>query len=80
MTNALQTRTLEHKNKANPKCHTAKYNITRLVYYEHHDTPDSAIDREKFIKKQTRKYKIKLIEKDNPDWSELYWRLSKTDI
>ena len=80
MTNALQTRTLEHKNKANSKSHMAKYNITRLVYYEHHDTPDSAIDREMFIKKHTRKYKIKLIEKDNPDWSELYWRLSKTDI
>jgi len=80
ITNDLTTRVLEHKNKIHPKSHLAKYNITRLVYFEPHETADAAIDREKFIKKQRRAYKIKLIETNNPNWAELYWRLSGMDI
>lgn len=71
MTNDLQRRLWEHKNNENPRSHTAKYNIHRLVYYEVFDTPSEAIEREKFLKKQTRKYRVRLIEKENSNWSEL---------
>jgi len=51
---------------------TKKYNVGRLVYFE--STPDieSAIIREKRIKKWERQWKIDLIEKDNPSWKDLY--------
>lgn len=76
VTNALHTRVGEHKSKSNPKSFTSKYGVDRLVYFEQFGDINAAIDREKFLKKQTRKYKIKLIEKDNPHWSELYYRLA----
>ena len=63
------------KIKSNPKSHTSKYNITRLVYYEQYENAEAAIDREKLIKSKSRAYRIKLIETNNPDWSELYHRL-----
>ena len=72
LTSDLTGRVWEHKNKVHPKSHTAKYNITRLVYFEQFEEAEAAIDREKLIKSKTRAYRIKLIEKDNPNWSELY--------
>ena len=51
---------------------TKKYNVKILVYYEVHDNADSAINREKQIKKWRRAWKIKLIEKKNPGWKDLY--------
>lgn len=77
MTNDLGARVLEHKNKINPKSYTARKNISRLVYFEVFDKPGEAIDREKFVKKKTRAYRVKLIETKNPDWSELYYRLGE---
>ena len=72
MTNNLIRRVQEHKSKANPKSHTAKYNITRLVYFEIFNSAEDAILREKFVKKLTRARRVKLIETDNPHWHELY--------
>ena len=72
LTSDLTGRVWEHKNKVHPKSHTAKYNITRLVYFEQFEDAEAAIDREKLIKSKTRAYRIKLIEKDNPNWSELF--------
>ena len=72
MTNDLIRRVQEHKDKQNPKSHTAKYNITRLVYFEIFNRAEDAIAREKFVKKLTRARRVKLIEKDNPDWIELF--------
>ena len=72
LTSDLTGRVWEHKNKVHPKSHTAKYKITRLVYFEQFEEAEAAIDREKLIKSKTRAYRIKLIEKDNPNWSELY--------
>ena len=67
----------EHKTKIHPKSFTAKYNVGRLVYYEQFEDIDAAIDREKFLKKQKRAYKIRRIEKDNPDWQDLYPKISE---
>jgi putative endonuclease len=75
MTSDLTGRVWEHKNKVYPNSHTAKYNIKRLVYFEQYDDAETAIDREKLIKSKSRAYRVKLIEKDNPTWSELYHRL-----
>lgn len=72
MTNDLIRRVQEHKSKANLKSHTAKYNITRLVYFEIFNTAEDAILREKFVKKLTRARRVKLIEADNLQWHELY--------
>lgn len=51
---------------------TSRYHIHNLVYFEPHDHPENAIIREKRIKKWRREWKIALIEKDNPDWQDLY--------
>ncbi len=67
-------RIYEHKNNL-IEGFTKKYNIHDLVYYEEYDDIELAIQREKNIKKWNRKWKIKLIEKDNPKWDDLYNRL-----
>ena len=72
MTNNLIRRVQEHKTKLNPRSHTSKYNITRLVYFEIFNSAEDAIIREKFVKKLTRARRIKLIETDNPNWYELF--------
>jgi putative endonuclease len=51
---------------------TKKYNIKLLVYFEVHETVESAITREKQMKKWERAWKIKLIESNNPEWRDLY--------
>ena len=51
---------------------TKKYKVDRLVYYEAHSTPESAILREKRMKKWRRAWKLRLIEKMNPQWSDLF--------
>jgi len=51
---------------------TKKYNITKLVYYEECDSPESAILREKQIKGGSRQKKIDLINNKNPEWRDLY--------
>ena len=61
----------EHKNNL-VSGFTEKYNVHKLVYFETTDNIDSAIRREKQIKKWNRDWKIELIEKDNPDWRDLY--------
>ncbi|WP_063995234.1 GIY-YIG nuclease family protein [Bradyrhizobium sp.] len=71
VTNDLIRRVYEHQIKAVPGF-TAKYNITRLVWFETYDDPVSAITREKELKKWKRAWKIQLIEKDNPNWDDRY--------
>ncbi|MBI5129583.1 MAG: GIY-YIG nuclease family protein [Rhodopseudomonas palustris] len=71
VTNDLVRRVYEHRSKAVPGF-TSRYNITRLVWFEVHDDPISAITREKEIKKWRRDWKIALIERDNPGWDDLY--------
>lgn len=54
---------------------TKKYNIKILVYFEVTNNVNSAILREKRMKKWLRKWKIELIEKNNPNWDDLYVKL-----
>lgn len=70
MTNNLERRVGEHKNKV-LKGFTYKYNIDKLVYFEEFDTYDEAFKRERRFKKWNREWKIKLIEKENPRWKDL---------
>jgi len=46
--------------------------VKKLVYYEHSDSKEGALLREKQIKEWHRKWKLELIEKTNPDWKDLY--------
>ena len=71
VTSGIIKRTHEHKNKL-VDGFTKKYNLHRLVWYELHETVESAITREKRIKKWEQKWKLELIEKDNPGWNDLY--------
>jgi putative endonuclease len=51
---------------------TARYGVDRLVWFEAHDTAESAIGREKQIKEWRRAWKVMLIEEGNPNWADLY--------
>lgn len=70
VTNDLVRRFFEHKEKL-IKGFTSKYNVDKLVYYEETDDVGAAINREKQLKKWRRKWKLDLIEKDNPNWRDL---------
>jgi len=71
VTSDLVKRVYEHRCKFVPGF-TSRYNITCLVWFEVHDDPIAAITREKELKKWRRAWKIALIEKDNPEWRDLY--------
>ncbi len=71
VTNNLVKRVWEHKNKK-VDGFTKKYEIHQLVYFEQHNNPESAIQREKQIKKWNRLWKIRLIEEKNPEWKDFY--------
>jgi len=70
VTNDLEFRVLQHKHKKH-QGFTARYNVTKLVYYE--DTHDIriAIAREKQLKGWLRAKKVALIESTNPGWRDL---------
>lgn len=70
MTNNLERRVYEHKNKLIDGF-TKKYNITRLVYFEVFGDVRDAIVREKQIKSWRRSKKIDLIKSMNPEWQDL---------
>ena len=72
VTNDLIRRIYEHRNHADPKSFTARYNISKLVYYE--ETPDvrAAIEREKQLKSWSLARKNELIASTNPTWADLY--------
>ncbi|MDW7771675.1 MAG: GIY-YIG nuclease family protein [Desulfobulbaceae bacterium] len=75
MTSNLIKRTYEHKNGM-VEGFTKKYRVHNLVWYEVHESAESAIRREKQIKKWQREWKMKLIEKDNPGWLDLFETIS----
>lgn len=74
VTSDLMRRIQEHKLKIRDGF-TQKYNVDKLGYYEMHEDIRDAIVREKQIKAGSRKNKISLIERMNPKWEDLYWRL-----
>lgn len=71
VTSDLIRRVWEHKTKIVPSF-SAKYNLTKLVYYEQFEDISEAICREKKLKKWLRNWKIELIENFNPEWKDLY--------
>jgi len=71
VTSDLMKRVLEHKNDL-VDGFTKKYGVHQLVYFEMHEDMASAIQREKQLKKWNRNWKIQLIEKENPEWADLY--------
>jgi putative endonuclease len=71
VTSNLIKRAWEHKNNL-VEGFTSKYSVHTLVWYELHDTMESAIQREKAIKNWKRAWKIKTIEEQNPRWEDLY--------
>lgn len=71
VTNNLTRRIWEHKSKLIAGF-TKKYNVDKLVYYEVLDNPTDAIKREKQLKAGSRKKKLDLINKLNPEWNDLY--------
>lgn len=70
VSNNLKRRLYEHKNGL-VDGFTKKYNIKILVYFEATSNIQSAIEREKKLKKWNRAWKINLIEKENPEWEDL---------
>lgn len=71
ITNDLRRRIYEHKHQM-VDGFTQKYSIQLLIYFERHESPESAITREKQLKKWKRQWKLRLIEKQNPTWKDLY--------
>jgi putative endonuclease len=74
VTSNLIKRVNEHKNNL-VSGFTQKYKVHDLVYYETTADINSAITREKQMKKWKRAWKIELIEKNNPEWRDLYFEL-----
>jgi len=74
VTNNLQRRVYEHKEKL-VDGFTKEYDVSLLVYFEQCTSIEEAILREKRLKKWKREWKLQLIEKDNPDWKDLYFDL-----
>ena len=71
VTSDLVKRVWEHKDDL-VEGFTSKYSVHLLVYYEMHEDMLGAITREKQIKKWNRIWKLKLIERDNPEWKDLW--------
>ena len=70
VTGNLQKRVWEHKNKF-VEGFTKRYNIDRLVYYELTDSVETALNREKQLKRWHRDWKINLIKEMNPEFKDL---------
>ena len=72
VTNNLIRRVYEHRNHLLKDSFTARYNITKLVYFEMTEDVRSAIEREKQIKSWNRARKDQLVESQNPTWDDQY--------
>ncbi|HHO58380.1 MAG TPA: GIY-YIG nuclease family protein [Oceanithermus profundus] len=71
VTSELKRRVWEHREGIG-SVFTRKYHVHKLVYFERHPSMESAIVREKRLKKWDRAWKVRLIEATNPDWKDLY--------
>ena len=71
VTNNLDRRYFEHHFKENKNSFTAKYNLSKLVYFEEYEYVNDAIYREKQLKAWHRQWKINLITEFNPSWNDL---------
>ena len=71
VTSDLAVRVWQHRNDI-VEGFTKQHGVPMLVYFELHDDMESAIVREKRLKKWNRAWKLRLIEEMNPDWNDLY--------
>jgi len=71
VTSDLPKRAWEHRESA-VDGFTKDYGVGILAWYEMHDNAESAITREKRLKKWSRAWKIRLIEERNPQWNDLF--------
>ena len=71
VTNNLVRRVFEHKNDF-VEGFTRRYGVHTLVWFESTSSIEAAIQREKQLKNWKRAWKVALIERDNPDWNDLY--------
>lgn len=74
VTSNLIKRIFQHKNKQ-VDGFSKKYNLSKLVYFEQFSVMEDAIVREKRLKNWHREWKEKLINAENPDWEDLFFRL-----
>ena len=72
VTNDLLRRVAEHRTHWDPKSFTARYDVTKLVYFEATESVQSAIGREKQLKSWSRAKKNALVSDKNPGWADLY--------
>ena len=72
VTSDLLGRVYQHKNHLDKDSFTAKYNVTKLVYFEETSDVKAALEREKQIKSWKRERKTSLIMEMNPRWEDLY--------
>ena len=75
VTSDLITRIHRHRVRYYKHSFSSRYNIYKLVYYEFHDSIIEAIDREKYLKRKKRSFKVELIEQVNPRWRDLYHKI-----
>jgi putative endonuclease len=71
VTSDLVKRVWEHQNNF-VEGFTNRYHVHSLVWFEQHETMESAIAREKAIKEWKRRWKLDMIEQRNPEWRDLY--------
>ncbi len=74
-TKDLKRRIYQHKNKSHPNTFSARYNLNKLIYFEVFKFEEEAKLRERQMKKWNRDWKIELIERENPNWEDLYYKL-----
>jgi putative endonuclease len=82
VTDNIEERVREHKNKIYPRSFTVRYNCENLVYFEEFENGEEASTRERQFKKWKREWKIKLVEEMNPNWSDLSinWNLDTREF
>ena len=74
VTSDLVKRVWEHRNNL-VEGFTKRYSVHQLVWYELHESMESAIKREKRLKGWKRKWKVQLIESRNPNWEDFYSKI-----
>jgi putative endonuclease len=79
VTSNLFARIYQHRNKL-VAGFTKRYNVTSLVWFEVHEQMESAILREKQIKRWSRIAKLRLIERFNPNWEDLWLNLTSPSL
>ena len=72
VTSDLRARVSQHKDHTFKDSFTARHDITRLVWFEAHESAEAAITREKRLKDWKRGWKVELIEAVNPRWDDLW--------